>query len=389
MLEIDVVFAFFLIFTGAAIVATLALFTRQPLIIGYILLGMLIGPYGLKFIENPDQLANISEIGIIFLLFLIGLDMQPQNLWSTLKKATTIAIVSSFVFASVGYFTALALGYSMPESVIIGAAMMFSSTIIAIKLLPTTVLHHKHTGELMVGVLLLQDLIAIVVLLALGNAGAVETNWFSSLKTLLGLPLLLGVSWQLVRRVFIPLLVRFDRIQEYIFLLAVGWCLGISQFAHFLGLSYEIGAFIAGISIASNPISLFIAQSLKPLRDFFLVLFFFTIGAAFDVTILSTIWIDLLVLSGLYLALKPLVFRFLLGNLSESKHLAWDVGFRLGQNSEFSILIAYLAATSGLLSAQGSLLIQGTAILTFALSSYIVVFNFPTPIAINERLRRD
>jgi predicted Kef-type K+ transport protein len=87
--------------------------------------------------------------------------------------------------------------------------------------------------------------------------------------------------------------------------------------------------------------------------------------------------------------LKPLVFRFLLGNLSESKHLAWDVGFRLGQNSEFSILIAYLAATSGLLSDKGSFLIQGTAILTFALSSYIVVFNFPNPIAIKESLRRD
>ena len=269
MLEIDVVFAFFLIFTGAAIVATVALFTRQPLIIGYILLGMLIGPYGLKFIENPEQLAKISEIGIIFLLFLIGLDMQPQNLWSTLKKATTIAIASSLVFASIGYVTALALDYSSTESIIIGAAMMFSSTIISIKLLPTTVLHHKHTGELMVGVLLLQDLVAIVVLMALGNAGATETNWFSSLKTLLGLPVLLAVSWQLVRLVFLPLLVRFDRIQEYIFLLAIGWCLGISQLAHFLGLSYEIGAFIAGVSIASNPISLFIAQSLKPLRDFF------------------------------------------------------------------------------------------------------------------------
>mgnify|MGYP000542203134 FL=1 len=211
MLEIDVVYAFFLIFTGAAIVATLALFTRQPLIIGYILLGMLIGPYGLKFIENPDQLAKISEIGIIFLLFLIGLDMQPQNLWSTLKKATTIAIVSSVIFASVGYGTALALGYSASESLIIGAAMMFSSTIIAIKLLPTTVLHHKHTGELMVGILLLQDLIAIVVLLALGNAGTTETNWWTSITTLLALPLLLAISWQLVRLVFLPLLMRFDQ----------------------------------------------------------------------------------------------------------------------------------------------------------------------------------
>ncbi len=389
MLEMDVVYAFFLIFTGAAVIATLALFTRQPLIIGYIVLGVLIGPFGFKFIENPDQLAKISEIGIIFLLFLIGLDMQPQNLWSTLKKATTIALMSSVLFATVGFAAAIGLGYGVGEAVIIGAAMMFSSTIIAIKLLPTTVLHHKHTGELMVGILLLQDLLAIVVLLALGSAGNNESNWLTSLKTLFGLPILLFVSWQLVRLVFLPLLTKFDRIQEYIFLLAIGWCLGIGELAHFLGLSYEIGAFIAGISIARNPISLFIAQSLKPLRDFFLVLFFFTIGAAFDITMLPEIWVGLVGMTLLFLVLKPLAFRFLLGNLSETKRLAWDVGFRLGQNSEFSILIAYLAASSGLLSDKGSLLIQGTAILTFALSSYIVVFNFPNPIAVDDRYRRD
>jgi len=389
MPEVHLIFAFFLIFTGSAIIATIALYTKQPLIIGYIILGALIGPYGLKYIENPDLLSQISEIGIIFLLFLIGLDMQPLNLWHTLKKATTVALVSSFLFACTGFSAAWAMGYGMLEATIIGVAMMFSSTIIAIKLLPTTVLHHKHTGELMVGVLLLQDLIAIIVLLALGSLGAGETNAFAYIKTLVALPLVLFISWQLVRYVFLPLVTKFDRIQEYIFLLSIGWCLGMGELAVYFGLSHEVGAFIAGVSIASSPISLFIAQSLKPLRDFFLVLFFFTIGASLNLQMLPNVILASSLLAVIFLVLKPLSFRFLLSNLSENRKLAWDVGFRLGQNSEFSILIAYLAASSGLLSDKGSLLIQTTAILTFAISSYIIVFNFPNPIAVKESLRRD
>jgi len=389
MPEVPVIFAFFLIFTGSAIIATIALYTKQPLIIGYIILGALIGPYGLQYIENPDFLAQISEIGIIFLLFLIGLDMQPVNLWHTLKKATTVALISSFLFACTGFSAAWAMGFDISESTIIGVAMMFSSTIIAIKLLPTTVLHHKHTGELMVGVLLLQDLIAIIVLLALGSLGAGETNALAYIKALVALPLVLLISWQLVRFVFLPLVARFDRIQEYIFLLSIGWCLGMGELAVYFGLSHEVGAFIAGVSIASSPISLFIAQSLKPLRDFFLVLFFFTIGASLNLHMLSEVIVGASLLAVIFLVLKPLSFRFLLSNLSENRNLAWDVGFRLGQNSEFSILIAYLAASSGLLSDEGSLLIQTTAIITFAISSYIIVFNFPNPIAVKESLRRD
>lgn len=389
MSEAPVLFWFFLIFTGSAVVATIALYTRQPMIIGYIILGGLIGPHGMHAIESAELLSQMSEIGIIFLLFLIGLDMQPKNLLITLKNATTVSVFSSLLFAGIGYLAALIFGFGQLESAIIGAAMMFSSTIIAIKLLPTTVLHHKHTGELMVGVLLLQDMIAILVLLALGSMSSTEAGWTGLAKAVMSLPLLLLASWLLVKWIFLPLLQRFDRFQEYIFLLSIGWCLGMSELATFVGLSHEIGAFIAGVSIASSPISLFIAQSLRPLRDFFLVLFFFSVGASFNLTMLDDILLPALVLATIFVIVKPLSFRYLLGHLSETRSLAWDIGFRLGQNSEFSIMIAYLAAASGLLSDKGSLLIQGTAIITFAISSYIVVMNFPNPIAIKESLRRD
>ncbi|HEY6130808.1 MAG TPA: cation:proton antiporter, partial [Halioglobus sp.] len=281
--------------------------------------------------------------------------------------------------------------YTFIDSLVVGAAMMFSSTIIGIKLLPTTILHHRHIGELMIGLLLLQDLLAIVVLMVLlsaatGNDGNMGGDLAASL---LSLPLLAGAALLVVRYILLPLITRFDRFHEYIFLLAIGWCLGLAETAHALGLSAEIGAFIAGITIATSPIAQYIAVSLKPLRDFFLILFFFSVGARFDLAVLHQVLTPALLLAVLMLVLKPVVFRYLLIGVSEQRSLGWDLGFRLGQASEFSLLIAYVAISGALISNQASLLIQATTIITLLVSSYIVVFNYPTPIAVSDRLRRD
>jgi len=386
----SITFSFFLIFTGAAVFASIALYTRQPLIIAYIALGAVIGPYGLSMVTDLNLLSDIGHVGIIFLLFLLGLDMQPQALWATLRKSTVVAMFSSAIFMGVGYAVAQLFGFNTTDALIIGAAMMFSSTIIGIKLLPTTVLHHRHIGELMIGLLLLQDLLAIIVLMLLLSASAEEATAASDLLiSLLSLPLLGAGAWLAVKFILLPLITRFDRFHEYIFLLAIGWCLGLAESAQILGLSAEIGAFIAGISIATSPISQYIAVNLKPLRDFFLILFFFSVGARFDLALLNQVLVPALVLSALVLGLKPVVYRFLLKGVSEKRVLAWDLGFRLGQASEFSLLIAYVATASALISQQASLLIQATTIITLLVSSYIVVLNYPTPIAIADRLRRD
>ncbi len=389
-MEQSLVFSFFLIFTGAAVLASAALYTRQPLLVAYIVLGALIGPYGLQMVNDTQLLSDISHVGIIFLLFLLGLDMQPSHLVHMIKKATLVALISSLAFAAIGYLTGKLFGFTETENIIIGISVMFSSTIIGIKLLPTTVLHHKHTGELVVGLLLLQDVIAILVLLALysGDKEGSEA-YISYIKTLAALPILIGASFVFVKFVLLKLIHRFDRFHEYIFLLAIGWCLGMAEAAHASGLSAEIGAFVAGVSLATSPISLYIADSLKPLRDFFLILFFFSIGASFNLGLLGQIIIPSLILALLILALKPVIFRVLLRRISESNELAWEVGFRLGQISEFSLLIAYLAAGMALIGEAASHVIQATAILTFLLSSYIVVFNFPNPIAVSDKLRRD
>jgi len=393
----SVIFSFFLIFTGAALLATLSLYFRQPLLLAYIALGAILGPFGLEWVVDTELLADVSHIGIIFLLFLIGLDMQPSHLLQMLRKGYMVALISSVAFALLGFLVGygFGFGFSLIDSLIIGASTMFSSTIIGIKLLPTTVLHHKQTGELVVGLLLLQDLLAIILLTLLTTLGqqfseGLELSLNADLLISLGaLPLVMLAALGFVRWVLLPLIQRFDRFHEYIFLLALGWCLGLAELAHGIGLSAEIGAFIAGVSLASSPISQYIAINLKPIRDFFLVLFFFSIGASFNFPLMHTVWFQCLVLATLVVTIKPIVFGWIIRPICKSKATSWEVGFRLGQTSEFSILIATLAASSMLIGETASLLIQATAIITFVASSYLVVWNFKTPIAVKDHLRHD
>jgi len=383
------IFSFFLIFACAGILATLALHTRQPLIVVYIITGMILGPSGLAFIDNPDLISSTAKFGIIFLLFLLGLDMQPSKLLNTLKSSMLVGLGSCIVFFLTGAAIAFAFGYSQTETIIIGVAMMFSSTIIGIKLLPTTVLHHRRTGELIISLLLVQDLVAIIVLLII-TGGFLEFSGASKIiRVLVSLPLLIFGAWFFVKYVMLPLLEKFDAFHEYIFLVAIGWCLGLAEMAELLGLSLEIGAFVAGVTIATSPIALYIADHLKPLRDFFLVLFFFSLGAGFHMELLGDVILPALLMAAAMLALKPVVFRYLLHGMSESDKLGWETGFRLGQISEFSLLIAFIATAENLIGNHASHLIQATAILTFLVSSYLVVFRYPTPIAVKDELRRD
>jgi Kef-type K+ transport system membrane component KefB len=352
-------------------------------------MGVLLGPHVLGLISEDKAIKEMSHVGIIFLLFLLGLDMQPSSLVAVLKKATSIAILSCAAFGAIGFGIGFAAGFSIKECSVIAMACMFSSTIIGIKLLPTTVLHHRHTGELMVGLLLLQDFLAIFCLLVLAGGGDDTLNPIELVKTALALPFLIAVAFFGVKWVLLRLIKKFDRFFEYIFLLAIGWCLGLAVMAEHIGLSAEIGAFVAGISLATSPIAQYIALNLKPLRDFFLILFFFLLGAQLNIALLPDVIFFATLLAVAILTLKPLIFYYLLRRHSERKTLAWDISFRLGQISEFSLLISILALERGVVSESVSLLIQAATIITFVVSSYIVIFNFPNPIAIKESLRRD
>lgn len=383
------VFSVFLIFAGAAILASLALFSRQPLIIAYIVLGMLIGPHGLNFIEDSQTLSSIGRIGIMFLLFLLGLDLQPRNFSQILSRTAIVTVGSALLLGGMGFGFCYLLNFTLLECALIGVAIGFSSTIIGIKLLPTTVLHHKHVGEMLVAILLVQDILAIAMLIVMSSVAKGGGDLSMVVKLVLGLPALIVGAFLVVRYVILPLIMRFDRFQEYIFLLAIGWCLAVAQVAEMLHLSFEIGAFIAGISLANSPIAQWIATHLKPLRDFFLILFFFTIGASINLSLLGEIWWAAILLAGLVIVIKPWCYRFFLVAAGESKGTAWEVGWRLGQISEFSLLISYMGLETALMGERAASLLQTAAILTFMLSTYIVVMRYPSPIAVSDRLRRD
>jgi Kef-type K+ transport system membrane component KefB len=385
----SIVFSLFLIFFGAAMIATLAMTARQSLIIAYIAVGLLIGPSGFALIHDPTLMQNIANVGIIFLLFLLGLNLNPQELYRMARETSIVTGASSILLLLLGYLFSQLFGFGVVESLVIGSALIFSSTIIGLKLIPTTVLHHQHTGEIIISVLLLQDIIAIILLLVLDGSAGESFNWINLLKPLITLPLLVLATWMIEKYLLIRLIRSFDRIQEYIFLLAIGWCLGVAEAAEFMGLSYEIGAFIAGVSIATSPIALFIAESLKPLRDFFLIIFFVSLGANFDLSVLGEIWVAALGLAMIAIFIKPLLYHFLLRFSRETSGRSIEVAVRLGQMSEFSLLLAVLAVEMQIISDQVGYLIQFATLVSFVVSSTYVVMVYPTPIALSDKLRRD
>ena len=382
-------FSIFLIFTGAAVMATLSLYARQAILVGHILLGIILGPWGLSLINDSEMIQDISNIGIIFLLYLLGLDLLPQQLLKMLGEALNVTLISCLLFCLVGLLSGYLFGIEFIEALLLGMVLMFSSTIIGLKLLPTTTLHHKHTGQIIISVLLIQDLLAILILLLIQGYEKGGGLVVDIVLQILSLPLLILLAFVFSKYILEKLIARFDRIHEYIFLLAIAWCMGVAELAALMGLSHEIGAFIAGVTLASCPIALFITEHLKPLRDFFLIIFFFSLGAGFDMSALDKIFLPALLLAVLVIVIKPLVFSILLRMNGEKPSISTEVGFRLGQVSEFSLLIAILALDATLISQQTSYLIQLTTLITFIVSSYLIVMKYPTPIAVSDRLRRN
>ena len=384
-----IIFSTFIIFTSAAILATIALYAKQAMLVAYIAVGIILGPSVLNVIPDAATSREVAKVGIIFLLFLLGLNLHPQKLIVTIKKSTLITVASCIIFAAIGFIAAWVLQLSRIDQLIIAGSFIFSSTIIGLKLLPTTVLHHKHMGEVIISILLLQDIIAIILLLLIEAQSAGISALTGLIKLTIALPGLILFVFIFQGFIVKKLMQKFDTIKEYIFLLAIGWCLGIAELAHTIGLSHETGAFIAGVSIAVGPISTYIAESLKPIRDFFLVIFFFSLGASLDVSLAWQMLIPAIITSSLLIFIKPFVFKFLLQKSGEPPEDAAEMGARLGQLSEFSLLVGFVAIGAGLISIKAFNFIQVCTIVSFILSTYLIVLRYPTPIAISDKLRRD
>lgn len=371
----------------STILGWLALLGRQPIIIAYIVAGVILGPWGLKYVTEIEFINEASDIGITLLLFLAGLALHPRKLMELFSKTFPLTLLTSALFAMIAGGILYSLGGSVSESAITAAAMMFSSTILVVKLMPTISLHQKHMGAVAISVLIMQDILAVLTISFInGGSGSSLGGWVLSIVIGIVLTAAAIVAEQFVIR---RMMAQVQRYNELLNLVALAWCFALALLAEKIGMSHEIGAFIAGVSLARGPLSNYLGENLKFLRDFFLVLFFFTLGAKLDFALLGSVLWPAVLISGVLLLLKPLVFRYAFSLTGENPKLSREMGFRLGQNSEFSLIIAILAAESGMISGMTSQLIQLVAIITMTISSYLVVFLFPTPLGTTRPLKID
>lgn len=384
----SIIFELAVIMVGAGVLGTLFLYGRQPIVIAYIAIGIAVGPSGLALIRRTDHIEQISHFGVILLLFLIGLSLQPSRLAGIFRRTSLLTLGAALLFGAVSLLFGLLLRFDLHGALILGAAMMFSSTVVGLKLIPTRSLHHQRTGEMMTGVLLLQDVLAILAILFI--TGEKSDHVLMTFVFLAGKAAVIGLlSFLGVRFVTTPLFVKFDVVQEYVFVATLAWCLLWAETAHVLGLSYEIGAFIAGLSIASCRIAQAIAEHLKPLREFFLILFFFTVGAALDLRLGLRLLLPAVFFGAVLVPFKARVFQFGFRKIGESPELSRELAVRLAQSSEFSLLVAFSAVSIGVLSTEKAMVIQVITIVTFILSTYWVVLKYPTPISGRSVLGQD
>jgi glutathione-regulated potassium-efflux system ancillary protein KefC len=389
MLEMqEIFFEISMLVAAASILAWLATLSHQPIIIAYLACGVIAGPWGLRLIKHVELIDTVSEIGVTLLLFLAGMVLHPNRLVKLFKRAAFVTLTNCAISAMITYGIVLLFGYTRTDALYASLALMFSSTILVIKLLPTTTLHQKHMGSISIAILIAQDLIAVLVLIFIGSGGTGSLLDLALLLLLKGPVFTIAVllTEQFVLR---KMLRQSDRYHEVLFLLCLGWCLGLSTLAEHLGLSYEVGAFIAGVAIARNPISRFLTESLKPFRDFFLMFFFFTLGAKLDPSMAKVVWLPALIIAAIVLGTRPLILRWLFRATGEESQFSRAAGIRLGQASEFGLIIAIAASHANQISAKASQMTQLAIIFTMIVSSYIVVFTLPTPLGTKAKLKQD
>lgn len=382
-----VFFSIAIIIVVSAVSATLGILSRQPIVVAYIAAGVILGPWGFSIVENVELINEISHIGVIMLLFLAGVVLHPHRLLTLFRKTMLITLTVGIICSLAVTGLLLVWHFPLVESLLAGIALLFSSTILVVKLLPTTTLHQQRMGSLCIAVLVAQDLMAIAILLFLDGERP-DSVFRSILIPLMGIA---GIALVMVGEQFVirPIMKKTEYYHEVLLLLALGWCFGIAVLADTAGFSHEIGAFIAGLSLARSPISFFISEGLKFFRDFFLVLFFFTLGAQIDLSIIRMVWAPALMCALMLLGLKPLLYRWLFMRTGENGQFSTEIGIRLGQSSEFSLIVAIVAAGQAHISTNVSQFIQVTTIFTMIISSYITVAFFPSPLGTKGKLKQD
>ena len=360
----------------AGVIGVVALKLRQPLIIGYIIAGILVGPAALNWVSGGSELKLLSSVGISVLLFVVGLKLDVSLIRSVGPVALATGL-GQIVFTSLfGFLIALALGYAAVPALYIAVCLTFSSTIIIVKLLSDKREIDSLHGRIAVGFLVVQDIAVILAMILLtsfnlqGGGGGIAAQAIRLL--LVGSAFVLGTA-ATMRWVMPPLLGRLAQNQELLVLFAVAWAVGLAALADVVGFSKEVGAFLGGVSIASTAYREAIASRLTGLRDFLLLFFFIDLGSGLNVSAAGLQLGPALVLSAFVLVGNPLIVVAIMGAMGYRRRTGLLAGLTVAQISEFSLILAALGLQLGQLGEGQVSLITLVGVITIALSTYMIL----------------
>jgi Kef-type K+ transport system membrane component KefB len=350
---------------------------KQPLIIGYILSGILVGPFIFNILHGGETLNIFSEMGIAFLLFIVGLHLSPRVIKEVGKVALITGIGQILFTAILGYFVGILFGFSVMTSIYIAVALTFSSTIIILKLISDKDALDKLYGKISVGFLLVQDFVAIIILIVISSIG---TGDVSGAKNVFFMTLLKGV---IIIAVLAPisyyLLPKFEKFlsksQEFLFLFSIAWGFGLSILFFYAGFSIEVGALIAGVLLSLAPYSYEISSKLKPLRDFFLISFFIILGSQMVFNDITSMIIPILVFSLLVVLGNPFIVILIMSLMRYTKKTSFMAGLTVAQIGEFSLIFVALGVKVGHISNEILSIITLICLITIFGCTYLIRYS--------------
>jgi Kef-type K+ transport system membrane component KefB len=372
-------YEFALILFFAAVLGGLGQLLKQPLIVMFIFLGILVGPSVLDIVKSQDKIDLLAEVGIAILLFIVGLKLDIRIIKSVGKIALLTGLGQVLFTSLIGYFLGLYLGFSSLHSFYIAVALTFSSTIIIVKLLSDKKEINSLHGQIAVGFLIVQDIVVILVMIVLS---AMRQNEDTTLmleigRTILTGVLLLGLTLGAMKWV-IPRLSSFlAKSQEMLTLFAIAWAVILASVSEVMGFSREVGAFLAGVSLASSQFKDVISSRLVSIRDFMLLFFFVNLGANLDLNMMGTQVSPAIVFSVFVLIGNPIIVLIIMGLMGYRRRTSFLAGLTVAQISEFSLIFAGLGLAAGHITEETVGLITLVGLITIGLSTYLILYSFP------------
>ncbi|MFH1990265.1 MAG: cation:proton antiporter family protein [Patescibacteria group bacterium] len=364
-----------LLLAAAALISFITRLLKQPLIIGHIATGLLVGPLLLNLVRSHDTMQLFSEIGVAFLLFIVGLNLTPYVIKEFGKVALLTGVGQVLLTSVAGYFISLALGFSPLTSLYISVALTFSSTIIILKLISDKGDLEKLYAKISIGFLLIQDLIAVLLVFLIPFFSASESSWSQIALTITKGILLVIIIFFISFR-FLPKINTFlAKSQEVIFLFSIAWGMGLAALFKTIGFSLESGALIAGIALSALPSRHEISARLTPLRDFFIVIFFVLLGSRLSFDGLQLILLPALIFSALVLIGNPLILMAIMGAMGYRKKTSFQTGLTVAQISEFSLILIVLGVSLNHLQPEILSLVTLVGLITIFGSTYFVLYS--------------